>query len=305
MEQYSLRMDVRSILGLRIFFISIRIDKFFIHLDKLQDMGFYATEDGWQALGEVTGGAAELHVYGVSAHYPAGAVVPMHQHAQGHLIYADRGLLRVEAEGEHWLVPPTAAVWLRSGVAHRLVMPVALQAYGLFFREEVCAGLPASDCVVHVSPLLRELIIALARTAKPGLSERRMNLLGELVVDEVLAQPVLPLHLPWPTGATDSPISGVCQALLNDPADVATAAEWAHRLALGEKTFHRRFVQSTGMTFGRWRQQLRLMSSLTLLMQGMPITEVALSIGYDSHSAYTTAFGKQFGKPPSAFLQER
>jgi AraC-like DNA-binding protein len=92
---------------------------------------------------------------------------------------------------------------------------------------------------------------------------------------------------------------------VDDPTDAATAGEWAHRQALGEKTFHRRFIQATGMTFGKWRQQLRLLSSLTLLMQGTPITEVALSSGYDSHSAYTTAFGKQFGKPPSAFLQDR
>ena len=93
----------------------------------------------------------------------------------------------------------------------------------------------------------------------------------------------------------------VCQALLRDSGDTATAAEWADRLALGGKTFHRRFVQATGMTFGKWRQQLRLMSSLPMLMQGMPITQVALASGYDSHSAYTTAFGKQFGMPPSVF----
>ena len=59
------------------------------------------------------------------------------------------------------------------------------------------------------------------------------------------------------------------------------------------------------MTFGRWRQQLRLMSSLTLLLQGMPITQVALASGYDSHSAYSTAFRKQFGQPPSAFVANR
>lgn len=87
--------------------------------------------------------------------------------------------------------------------------------------------------------------------------------------------------------------------------DAATAAEWAGRLALGNKTFHRRFLQSTGMTFGKWRQQLQLMSSLTLLMQGTPITQVALASGYDSHSAYTAAFSKRFGLPPSAFAANR
>jgi len=70
---------------------------------------------------------------------------------------------------------------------------------------------------------------------------------------------------------------------------------------MGGKTFHRRLLRAPGVTFGKWRQQLRLMSSLTPLMRGMPITQVALASGYDSHSAYTTAFGKQFGQPPSAF----
>ena len=133
------------------------------------------------------------------------------------------------------------------------------------------------------------------------ISSKRIHLLGELLVEELHTQSVLPLHLPWPTDAADSPIQHVCQALLDNPGDAATAAEWADRLAMGDKTFHRRFRQSTGMTFGKWRQQMRLMSSLTLLMQGIPITQVALAIGYESHSAYTTAFSKQFGQPPSVF----
>jgi AraC-like DNA-binding protein len=43
--------------------------------------------------------------------------------------------------------------------------------------------------------------------------------------------------------------------LLDDPGDMTTANEQASRLAMGEKTFHRRFLQSTGMTFGKWRQR--------------------------------------------------
>ncbi|WP_336333265.1 helix-turn-helix transcriptional regulator [Pseudomonas putida] len=264
-------------------------------------MGFFSPQDGGHALDLSAGEACDLPVFGVAVRYPAGHVVPMHKHSHGHLIYADRGLLRVEAESGQWLVPPTAAVWLRPGVAHRLVMPVALQAHGLFVRESICAHLPEVDCVVHVGGLLRELIIALSRAEGQATPSRRMRLLGALLVEELRAQPVLPFHLPWPTNAANSPVQHVCQALLDNPGDTATAAEWASRLALGDKTFHRRFFQATGMTFGKWRQQLRLMSSLTLLMQGMPITQVALASGYDSHSAYTTAFSKQFGQAPSAF----
>ncbi len=268
-------------------------------------MGFFSPDDGGRALDLSAGEACGLPVSGVAVRYPAGHVVPLHKHPHGHLIYADRGLLRVEAESGQWLVPPTAAVWLRPGVEHCLAVPVALQAHGLFVREDVGARLPATDCVVHVSGLLRELIMALGRADDQATSSKRMRLLGALLVEELHTQPVLPLHLPWPKVGADSPMQRVCQALLENPGDAATAVEWADRLAMGDKTFHRRFLQSTGMTFGKWRQQLRLMSSLTLLMQGTPITQVALASGYDSHSAYTTAFNKQFGQPPSEFAASR
>ncbi|SAI70402.1 AraC family transcriptional regulator [Bordetella ansorpii] len=266
-------------------------------------MGYLAPEDGGHALDLAARQVPDVPVFGAAVRYPQGHTVPVHTHPHGHLIYADRGLLRVEAGSGQWLVPPTAAVWLRPGVAHRLIVPVALRAHGLFLRTEVCARLPATDCVIHVSGLLRELIMALTRAGDAAAPERT-RLLGALLAEELRAQPVLPFHLPWPTdgmGGAGGPIHRTCQMLLNDPADTATAAQWADRLALGGKTFHRRFLQATGMTFGKWRQQLRLMSSLTPLMQGTPITQVALACGYDSHSAYTTAFSKQFGQPPSAY----
>ncbi|MCB5363219.1 helix-turn-helix transcriptional regulator [Pusillimonas sp. CC-YST705] len=264
-------------------------------------MGFFSPEDGGHALDLTAAEFRDSPVFGVTVRYPAGHVVPLHTHAYGHLIYADRGLLRVEAESGQWLVPPTAAVWLRPNVRHRLVVSVALQAHGLFVRKDVCARLPVVDCVVSVGGLLRELIIALTQSDSQAMSSKRIRLLGELVLEELQAQPVLPLHLPWPADNAGSPIQHVCQTLLDNPSDTSTAVEWANRLAMGDKTFHRRFMQSTGMTFGKWRQQLRLTSSLTLLMQGIPITQVALASGYDSHSAYTTAFSKQFGQPPSLF----
>ncbi|TFL15069.1 AraC family transcriptional regulator [Pusillimonas caeni] len=246
--------------------------------------------------------ASKPPVTGVAMHYPQGHVVPMHQHQHGHLIYASRGLLRVEAETGQWLVPPTSAVWLRPAVAHRLIVPVTLQAHGLFIRQDICAKLPTTDCVVQVSGLLREVITELTCTDYTAPLSRRTHLLGELLLEELGTPPPLPFHLPWPQ---DAQIQNVCHILMGDPSRDATAGDWASTLAIGEKTFHRRFLKSTGMTFGKWRQQLRLMSSLAQLMQGAPITQVALNSGYDSHSAYTTAFKKQFGQSPSEFAQRQ
>lgn len=261
-------------------------------------MGFSSPAEGGHPLDLGITESFELPVTGVTVRYPQGHIVPMHRHDSGHLIYADRGLLRVEAETGQWLVPPTSAVWLRPGIRHQLVVPIDLQARGIFIREDICARLPAADCVMQVSGLVRELIIALANSENRTEYSRRTNLQGELLVEELHNPPPLPFHLPWPQNRQ---MQEVCQALMSDPGQIATADDWADNLAISGKTFHRRFLKSTGMTFGKWRQQLRLMSSLPLLMQGKPITQIALTCGYDSHSAYTTAFKKQFGKAPTAF----
>jgi AraC-like DNA-binding protein len=72
---------------------------------------------------------------------------------------------------------------------------------------------------------------------------------------------------------------------------------------MSSKTFHRHFQRSTGVTFGRWRQQARLLLSLEALAQGLPVLQVALQHGYDSQSAFAAAFRRQFGVTPSAFYR--
>jgi AraC-like DNA-binding protein len=47
---------------------------------------------------------------------------------------------------------------------------------------------------------------------------------------------------------------------------------------------------------------MRLMKSIEKLLQGLPITHVALESGYESHSAYSVAFKKTFACPPSQFI---
>ncbi len=56
------------------------------------------------------------------------------------------------------------------------------------------------------------------------------------------------------------------------------------------------------MTFGRWRQQARLLRALELLASEWKIIDIALELGYDSPGAFATMFRKQFGQTPSQFF---
>ncbi|MBD9403239.1 helix-turn-helix transcriptional regulator [Comamonas sp. CMM02] len=243
--------------------------------------------------------ASDLPVSGVVECYPAAHVVPPHSHPHGHLIYASTGVLLVKAATGQWLVPPTTAVWLRPCVEHELMAMTAVTAHGIFIAEHIAKELPQMDCVVNVSPLMREIISALVYGPLEPPLQLRDALLGQLLVQELKTVGHLPFYLPWPD---DQQMSEVCEYLMRHPSHANNADSIAQRYAMTSKTLHRRFLKSTGMNFGQWRQKMRLIKSIEMLLQGRAIITVAAQSGYDSHSAYCVAFKKTFGCPPSEFI---
>lgn len=239
-----------------------------------------------------------MPVTGVAVDYPSGHQVPAHHHPRAQLIYAISGILVVETPAGRWVIPPTRAVWVQAGVEHALRIRGKACMRSLFVNPDAIEGLPTGNCVIDVSPLLRELILAATLVPPQYRADSRDGRLMRFLLDELRSLPVLPFHLPWPD---DERIARVCLALTQNPAQAEGAEHWAGRLAMSPKTFHRRFLGSTGITFGRWRQQARLLLSLEALAEGRPVLQVALQHGYDSQSAYAAAFRRQFGVAPSSF----
>jgi AraC-like DNA-binding protein len=58
------------------------------------------------------------------------------------------------------------------------------------------------------------------------------------------------------------------------------------------------FIRETGLSFGLWRQKVRLLDSIRLLTEGKSVTEAALDVGYASVSAFIAAFRETFGYTP-------
>jgi AraC-like DNA-binding protein len=72
--------------------------------------------------------------------------------------------------------------------------------------------------------------------------------------------------------------------------------------AVHASPFHlaRIFQQQTGVPVHRYLTQLRLRASLERLAAGAEdITAIALELGFSSHSHFTDAFRREFGRPPS------
>lgn len=244
--------------------------------------------------------ASTLPVTCRATDYVAGASTGDHHHPHHHqLIHAVHGVMVVVAEGGQWIVPPTRGLWMPAGMTHRVRYVGEVHMRSLFVRPDATPGLAQHAQVVGISPLLRELIRAAMAVPTPYTHDSRDGRLMRLLLDELHALPVLPMHLPHPQ---DARLQRICQHLQQRPADSSTLEDWALRLGVNPKTLQRLFARDTGMGFGRWRQQARLLHALERLAQGEKVIDVALALGYDSPGAFATMFRRQLGQTPSSFF---
>lgn len=232
--------------------------------------------------------------------YPSGSSTGRHVHPRGQLLYAIEGVMIVRSAEGTWVVPPNRAVWLVAGLAHEVRMCGAVKIRTVFVDPAAAPGLPETSCVFTVSPLLRELFVAAMRVPLDYAPQTSDERLMQMLLDQLREVDVLPLHLPMPH---DARLKRICQALAARPDDTSTAAQWARRLKVTAKTIHRLFAKETGMTFGEWRQQARLLFALERLARGERIVDIALDCGYASQSAFAAMFRKHFGVPPNAFYR--
>lgn len=241
-----------------------------------------------------------MPVTGKAADYPTGFVIPSHDHPTAQLIHAVQGVIVVSTDSGQWIVPPTRGLWMPAGVKHQSRMVGEVRVRTVYIRPDAGPGLPTHCQVVSISPLLRELILAAIDVAQPYAADSRDGRLMTLLLDEVALLPSLPLRLPQPT---DPDLLAICEAIAGTPDDPSTLGQWAKRLGVDPKTIQRRFTRQTGMTFGQWRQQARLIMALEQLASGVKVVDVALNLGYSSPSAFATMFKRQFGAPPSAYFR--
>ncbi|HEY0724714.1 MAG TPA: AraC family transcriptional regulator, partial [Pyrinomonadaceae bacterium] len=103
--------------------------------------------------------------------------------------------------------------------------------------------------------------------------------------------------------------TGADHAERAEAAKTYLAARMSDRVTLDEvaravhaSPFHlaRIFQQQTGVPVHRYLTQLRLRASLERLAEGASdLTALALELGFSSHSHFTDAFRREFGKSPS------
>jgi transcriptional regulator GlxA family with amidase domain len=92
-----------------------------------------------------------------------------------------------------------------------------------------------------------------------------------------------------------SDLSVWLESKLGEPIKVA---DMARRVAMSERTFHRKFAAATGVTPSKYVESLRLERAKRYLELNERVKAVAARVGFKSESAFRTAFRAQFGITP-------
>jgi len=230
--------------------------------------------------------------------YDHGHRIKPHWHARAQFIFAVAGTMRVRTARHVWIVPPSRALWVPARTVHEVQMFGVVQMRSLYLNKVAGAGMPSSCVVLNVTPLLKELIVRAVALPATYDEDGDEGLLMQLLMAEVRRLPHCALDLPLPESVD---LTRLCERVLADLSARRPCDHDASDLKTSTRTLYRRFLRETGITFARWKQQARLLESIRRLAEGAPVTTIALDLGYESPSAFSTMFRRSLGIAPRAF----
>lgn len=235
------------------------------------------------------------------------ADIQPHHHAWAQLVFSFSGAVRVGTPRSTYIVPPSRAVWIPAGLEHAVTAIEQADLRTLYVLADVLTSQAwASPRVLEVSPLLRELVLALPTDPDPCPAETaddqaRRHGVEALIAHELRRARPLPLGVALPS---DTRLRRLCEAMLREPGRQGGLDAWASEAGASPRTLNRLFREQLGTSFLQWRSQLLLAHAVTLAARGRPMGHIAAELGYASASAFSAMVTRTVGMPPSRFFAE-
>ncbi len=246
-------------------------------------------------------GTLRAHVASVVHDFQHGQSLPEHLHPEDQLLFASHGVMTVQTTNGLFVVPPLRAVWIPAGVAHSIAMSGRVSLRTLYFLPGLIRHLPAICVVLHVSPLLKELMLYACEFQHLRRDIPIQRRVIDMIIDQLNTARAAPLQLPQPR---DPRVLRIATNLLADPSQHCTLQQLCEEVGASKRTAQRLFIAETNMSFAKWRQQLRLLHALQSLAAGQKVASAARAAGYNSTSAFIAMFRKQLGATPAHYFRD-
>nr|WP_237532821.1 helix-turn-helix transcriptional regulator [Streptomyces sp. SID8352] len=217
---------------------------------------------------------------------------PPHRHAEHELLWSDRGVVTMYADGRQWTVTPGFGLWVPAGVEHEGSTRDHTEVRATYFAPDSWRRAWDRPVVVSVIPAVRQLLMHLKYARMTA--EQRIRA-QQVCVDMLEVTESARLDVPLPR---DSRLAPLVERVLRDPADDRSLEQWAVVLNITSRTLTRAFAAEVAMGFAHWRRLVRMRAALGQLADGSSVKVVARRVGYSSTSAFVAAFRKTVGCTP-------
>jgi AraC-like DNA-binding protein len=219
-----------------------------------------------------------------SIDYEDGTHEIAHVHHRSQLVYATTGIVRAVTPLGLWMLTPGHALLIGSQVEHELHMVGQVSMRTLYIDPGVLhdrddEGTVGSGGAGTRETLLVPLILRLLQLACERAPDKRLPLPG------------------------NPRLRRICERLIAEPASNDTLDDWADEVGASARTVARHFREETGMTFGQWREQLRLAEAMSKLAVDHPPARIAQELGYADVRTFSAMFRRAFGCTPQQFRQ--
>lgn len=219
------------------------------------------------------------------------------------LIRSLKGVFAVTVGNQNFILPPSYVMVLPAmnlchlssiaGVVQVVSISQSAFEHSVFTQKEQTRILTASN-------IMRSLISEVLLLNDDYRDTRRENAILSLLLCEMRRdhQFVDQIIMKMPT---DKRLLYVCKELLKLPSLPDNTDQWCRKAGMSRRSFTRTFKLETGMAFGEWRREVRLLMALSKIVSGEKIISAAYDVGYENVSTFSVAFSRRFGVPPGRY----
>jgi AraC-like DNA-binding protein/quercetin dioxygenase-like cupin family protein len=230
-----------------------------------------------------------------------GLITGWHSHEVHQIEYALHGIVEVETDSAHYLLPPQQAAWIPVGLEHQAVMNPDVKTVAVMFDPDLIPDAGGRARIIAVSPLIREMMIyalrwPIDRASGDDVSDGFFRTLAQLVSEALDHE--APLSLP----TSEHPIVSAALAYTKEHLDAVTADDVSRAVAVSERTLRRLFQDTLGLSWRTYLLHARMMRAMALLAApGQSVQATSSAVGFESLSSFTRCFSQFCGETPSTY----
>ncbi|MFI5492376.1 helix-turn-helix domain-containing protein [Actinoplanes sp. NPDC051859] len=210
------------------------------------------------------------------------------------LLWVYRGSVIVEVSGTSWHLEAGDVLWPRPGITHRMAIAQGAIVLPLGWRLADRPAPVGPPTVVRM-PADAEAFLLHQVVANHDLLHPQGHDKQE-ILELLHSPPAVPERLP-------EAVETVMSAVIRNPADRRTLADWGVTLGIEDARLRRSFARAVGESFLSWRANVRMCEARLLIWEEHPPSVVARRLGYRHLSTFTKAFVAVHGMSPREWLR--